>query len=206
MGMLLPLVRPEAQAPRPLVEHLPPGRLVEIAGDARSGRLSLATVLVRAVQRERDTVAWVQPRGGGLYPPDLAAAGVDLDGLVVIHIPPQAGASGITKAAELLLRSGALGLVVLDLSTAAPPRGEAWLNRLAALAREHQSRVLLLVTASADTASLGALVSLRLVPERTRLDAERLAVHPTLVKDKLGLGGISAPALFRSPWSPRCPS
>ncbi len=183
-----------------LADQIPRGRLVELCGDNHTARLSLAVTLVRASQHEGESVAWVQPRGGGLYPPDLHDSGVDLASLLVIHIPPEGGAIGLTKAAEILMRSGALGLLVLDLSASSPPRGEAWLNRLAALAREHRSRVLLVTASGAETPSLGTLVSLRLLPKRQRLAPGHFVVTPTLLKDKLGLDAEIGAEHYRGPW------
>lgn len=200
MGLLLALPRPVPAGPLPLADQIPHGRLVELCGDHRAARLSLAVTLVRKSQHEGESVAWVQPRGGGLYPPDLHDGGVDLASLLVIHIPPAGGTTGLAKAAEILLRSGALGLVVLDLTASSVPRGEAWLNRLAALAREHKSRVLLLTSSSVEAPSLGALVSLRLLPARERLTPGHFVVTPTLLKDKLGLVGPPEVEHYRGPW------
>jgi hypothetical protein len=105
------------------------------------------------------------PSAGPLYPPDVAESGVDLDALIVVQVPTEHGEVGLARAAELLLRSGAFGLCVVDLS--APPtwsnwqvpkgmsekpsprlRGEVWQARLAALARMHASRVVVLTRAA----------------------------------------------------------
>jgi recombination protein RecA len=99
----------------PLAEQLPQGRLTEIARLAAGAQLSLAVSCVVGAQARGETVAWIQLQGGTLYPPDLAEGGVDLDALLVVHVPVAAGSAGLCKAAELLLRSGSLGLVVIDL-------------------------------------------------------------------------------------------
>jgi hypothetical protein len=57
----------------------------------------------------------VAPRGAGLFPPDWARAGLDLDALLVVHVPDH-DPSAAPRAAELLLRTGVMGAVVLDLS------------------------------------------------------------------------------------------
>lgn len=174
---------------------LPRGRLIELAGGPDAARTSTAVQFLLDAQREGDPVAWVQPQGGELYPPDVASAGLDLRALLVVHVPLEAGPAGLPKAAELALRSGAFGALVLDVSRGPVPRGEAWLGRLAALAREHQCGVALL---SRDTPGLGAepglgagrslgpLVSLRLLPRRRRVRPGRHRLEAEILKDKSG--------------------
>jgi recombination protein RecA len=173
----------------------PRGRVIEVASSgADSAGASAAVQILLACQREGDSVAWIQPRGGSLYPPDLHAAGLDLDALAVVHVPPEAGGVGLAKAAELLLRTGAFGGVALDFSLVRPPRGEAWLGRLAALAREHDARSVLLSPAT-SSASLGAMVSLRIKPRRRRVRPGRYQVEIEVLKNKAGV----APS-FPSEW------
>lgn len=216
-----------------------PGRLIEISGVGSSARHTTAVALVRQAQLEGETTAWVQPAGGPLYPPDLAESGVDLAALVVVHVPEDRGQVGLARAAELLLRSGAYGLCVLDLSacwtcpegqliTASPPapapvtgpdgqvqtdmsakparpprlRGEAWQARLAALARMHHSRVIVLTRVSGGRASLGPMVGLRIDPRRERRAAGVFAVRSEIVKHK-GAPLQVAPTLRRGPWGLR---
>ena len=206
-----------------------PGRLIEISGVGASARYTTAVAQVRQAQLEGETTAWIQPAGGPLYPPDLADSGVDLDALIVVHIPEARGQVGLARAAELLLRSGAYGLVVLDLSapacmdsppvpacpegqvatdmskkTARPPRlrGSAWQARLAALARMHHSRVVVLTRAAGSYASLGPMVGLRVDPRRERQAPGVFAIRPEVVKHKGGpLQATSA--LRRGPWGLR---
>jgi len=206
-----------------------PGRLIEISGVGASGRHTTAAALVRQAQLEGETTAWIQPAGGPLYPPDLADSGVDLDALIVVHIPVDRGQVGLARAGELLLRSGAYGLCVIDLSAPAcvdppapvacpegqvetdmspkparPPRlrGPAWQARLAALARLHHSRVVVLTRAAGGYASLGPMVGLRVDPRRERRGPGLFAIRPEVVKHK---GGQlqATPALRRGPWGLR---
>jgi recombination protein RecA len=174
-----------AQPSREAPSGLPRGRLIELAGGADAARTTTAAQILLESQREGDPVAWVQPRGGELYPPDLAAAGLDLDALLVVHVPPDAGPAGLPKAAELVLRTGAFGALVLDVSHGRVPRGEAWLGRLASLTREHDCRCALLGP-SADR-SLGPLVSLRLRARRRRVRPGRHRLDAEILKDKSGV-------------------
>ena len=84
--------------------------MIEVSGRVSPARLSTAASLLRRAQQEGETTAWIQASSGGLFPPDLAAAGVDLEALVVIHTPADRGAQAMLQAAEWLLRSGAYEL------------------------------------------------------------------------------------------------
>lgn len=194
-----------------------PGRLTEISGGAASARITTAVALVRQAQLEGETTVWIQPVLGPLFPPDLADSGVDLDALVVVHIPEERGPVGIARAAELLLRSGGYGLCVLDLS--APPRpahpvpenmpsrpcppglrGNAWQARLAGLARMHGSRVVLLTRSGARRDSLGPMIGLRVAPHRERRGPGVFAVRPDVLKHKGGSPCAPTWELRRGPW------
>lgn len=183
-----------AELPAPSPQGWPRGRITELRGGPRAASTSMAVQVLLASQREGDPVAWIQPRGGELYPPDLAAAGVDLGALLVVHAPPEDRAS-LPKAAELALRTGAFGAVVLDLSRVRPPRGDAWLGRLASLSREHDCRCVLLGPPEAS-ASLGPLVSLRLALRRRRVRPGRYRVEVEVLKGK---SGAPLSDLFASP-------
>ncbi len=82
---------------------------------------------------------------------------MDLAALVVVRTGDARTAG---RAADVLLRSGAFGLVVLDLgtNTALPTPLQ---GRLVQLALKHDAAVLCLTDKEPDTASLGSLVSLR---------------------------------------------
>lgn len=203
MTALLRAVPAPAPAPATLVEQLPKGRIVELSGTTcqPSARTTTAVAIARHAQTEGETIAWIQPAGGPLFPPDLSEAGLDFAGLVVVHVPTTAGPHGLTKAAELLLRSGAWGLVVVDLGLGAPPGPpEAWQGRLLGLCRQHESCLVLLTDKPAQSASLGALVALRVEPRRRRLHAGRFAVEHQMLKNKTGAATATADAVYRGPW------
>ena len=150
----------------------------------------------------------MQTEGGPLYPPDLHASGIDFTGLVVVHIPPNHAhpnqrSHGLLKAAELLLRSGGFGLVVVDLSPfSLSPTDTAWQGRLLSLAREHRARVVLLTEKDEHHASLGPLVSVRIEPQRQRVGPGQFSITPRLLKNKPGLPK-PGPTIFRAPWGLR---
>jgi recombination protein RecA len=169
------------------------GRIVEICAAPDGAQTSAAVMVLREAQADGDPVAWVLPRGAGLFPPDLAAAGLDLDALIVVHVPPEQPAA-IPRAAELILRTGAFGAVVLDLRAGidpegAPaewPRGAAWQGRLLGLAREHACRVIVLSATSDAQGSLGPWVSMRFDVRRRRIAPGRFRVEARVLKDKTG--------------------
>jgi hypothetical protein len=160
--------------------------------------VSAAVSAVRTVQSQGEPVAWIQQARGALYPPDLADCGVDLTALPVIHVPRSAGEHGPLKAAEWLLRSGAFGLVVLDLRESHLRRDAAWQGRLLALAREHRSRVVLLGESAGR--SLGPLVGVRIEPRRLRVGPGLFVVEHRLLKNKQGLALEGSAEHRRAPW------
>jgi hypothetical protein len=170
----------------PLAEQLPTGRLIEIAGGPASAQMSTAVACLRKAQAEGETAAWVQRAGGSLFPPDLAQNGIDLDALLIVNVPLRAGAYAPAKAAEVLLRSGGFGMVVLDLCDGSLAHDPSWQGRLLGLAREHASWLLLL-SADAKRGSLGPLVSLCIAPERKRSGRGCFTIESHVRKDKSGL-------------------
>lgn len=203
-----------------LLDAVPTGRIVEICGGASA---SIGARILVAVQARGEAVAWLAPRSAGLFPPDLAAAGLDLDGLVVVHLPESDSRAG-PKAAELLLRTGAIGAVVLD-ATALDPRARdlpaartsartipvqralptAWQGRLLGILREHDARLVILSGHAEEHESMGPLVSVRLSLARRRVEGddgvERFEIRTRVTKDKSGVlaGRVPALELRRAP-------
>jgi recombination protein RecA len=133
------------------------GRVVELCGGRASAVLTSAFGLVLDAQRQGEPVVWITLQHTHFFPPDVAANGVDLDSLVVVRVkePEQ-----VPRAADQLARSGAFGLLVLDLGP--EPRVPApLLSRLLGLAQKHESAVVCLSAKPPDSPSLDSLVSLR---------------------------------------------
>ncbi len=133
------------------------GRLAELSSREGAAGLTLAFSLVLDAQRAGEPVGWLTADESAFFPPDAARGGVDLDALVVVRLP---AAGQLPRAAEHLARSGAFGLLVLDLGEAARVPVPMQM-RLLGLAREHESAVLFLTRKGGGDASLGSLVSLR---------------------------------------------
>jgi len=142
------------------------GRLVELSARGASATLSAAFDLVLEAQHAAEPVAWITLAAASFYPPDAADAGIDLSALVVVRA---SDATAAARAAERLLRSGAFGLIVIDLGALAnadiamPLQG-----RLVTLAQTHDATVVCVTEKSPDTPSLGSLVSLRAEALRAR--------------------------------------
>ena len=172
----------------PLSELLPRGRLVEVSGRHACARTTTAVSCVIHAQARGELVAWVQPKDGALFPPDLDAAGVDLDALIVVQVPRHAGPFALVRAAEWLARSGAFELTVIDLTDALPPGSSVnWQGRLQGLLRQYDGRILLLTSNAYDDPSSGPLIGLRVEPRRSPLHADRFEIHTRVLKDKVGI-------------------
>lgn len=197
----------------------PAGAIIELSWGSSCARTTLASLWLRAAQGTGAEVAWIEARPGLLYPPDLAAQGIDLARLTTVRIPAAASGSRggsaqvgafldqarhLGRAAELLIRTGAYRLVVVDMMHTETEvqrllrgmRGapgplqqdrrlaRAWSSalqgRLAALVRKHQLSLVVLSTGAAEVPSLGHAVSLRL---GTQVHQGTLRLD--LLKDKL---------------------
>ena len=196
--------RPLALGRAPLWQHFRPGHLLELSGRT-PGKLSTAARLVAHAQAEGEPVAWVAAREeASFYPPDFAQLGIDLAALVVVRLPMAESprnvaaaraqsAHALVRASELLLRSGAFGLVIIDFGTRPLPRGElAWQARLAGLVRLHEARAVLLTTSSREASSLGPLIALRVEPESQR-EGARVVLRQHVLKSKLGDAALVSP-------------
>ncbi|MFT3837785.1 MAG: hypothetical protein QM723_12405 [Myxococcaceae bacterium] len=152
-----PTARALAPAPKWELSELT-GRMTEIS----HGGLSVACWLLLDAQKNGEPCAWVTAVESTFFPPDLAKAGADLDALPVIAV--KSAAEG-ARAASRLLRSGAFGLVVLDLGPC-PGLVAALQGRLAALALKHDAALVLLTEKTPDAPSVGSMVSLRMQVKR----------------------------------------
>jgi recombination protein RecA len=156
------------------------GRLTEISGVGASASLTAATGLVLEAQTQSEPVAWITLPETLFYPPDVADSGVDLDALVVVQVP---GALDAARAAERLVRSGAFGLVILDLGKDARiPMGLQ--GRLVSLAKRHDTAIVCLTATGADSASLGSMVSLRAEAVRDKIAGGHFRCKLNVLKDK----------------------
>lgn len=173
-------------APRWQLDELT-GRLTELSGVGAVASLTAATSLVLEAQSRGEPAAWISLPSASFYPPDLDDAGVDLDALVVVRAP---AAVALVRAADRLLRSGAFGLLVLDLGAvrseeAASFLGIAVQGRLVGLAQHHDAALIAITEKPGHAASLGSMVSLRAEAVRERvIGLKHFRVAVRAVKDK----------------------
>jgi KaiC/GvpD/RAD55 family RecA-like ATPase len=149
---------------------IPCGRLTELLGARGAGKTTLLRHLVRATIARGLWVAYVDA-ARTLAPRDWAAAartehggGGNSPALWMVR-PPRARQRA-AWCAELLLRSGAFALVVLD---GAPPLTSAVAVRLARLARDGGSAFVVAADDDAAAAALGGALRLR-VARSKRVD------------------------------------
>lgn len=155
------------------------GRLVELSARGATATLTAAIEIVAEAQAQAEPVAWFTLGNATFYPPDVADSGVDLNALVVIRA---SDATALARAAERCLRSGAFGLVVLDLGATGDLSTQIQ-GRLVTLAQTHDAAIVCLTDKTEDTASLGSLVSLRAEAVRSRSGAQ-FDVGVRVLKDK----------------------
>src|SRR3954462_6860110 len=99
---------------------LPRGRVVEIYGPESSGKTTVALHAVANAQRAGGIVAFIDAEHA-LDPDYAKALGVDTDALLVSQ--PDSGEQAL-EIADMLVRSGALDLIVVDSVAALVPRAE----------------------------------------------------------------------------------
>ena len=99
---------------------LPRGRVVEIYGPESSGKTTLALHVIAEAQRNGGNAAFIDAEHA-LDPIYARAIGVDIDELLISQ--PDTGEQAL-EIADMLIRSGALDVVVIDSVAALVPRAE----------------------------------------------------------------------------------
>ena len=102
------------------VGGLPRGRVVEIFGPESSGKTTVALHAVANAQRNGGIAAFIDAEHA-LDPDYAKALGVDTDALLVSQ--PDTGEQAL-EIADMLIRSGALDVIVIDSVAALVPRAE----------------------------------------------------------------------------------
>ena len=171
------------------------GRMSEFSGEHDQSRLSLAFTLVLDAQKNAEPVAWLTREESAFFPPDAQAHGIDLNALVVIRLP---SSQAMARAADKLTRSGAFGLIILDLDQDQHlPR--PIISRLNHLCRKHCTAITCLTKKSETHPSLSALISLRAVTHRTRQSPFYYTCSAHITKDKQYGPGQHAEFTYSSP-------
>ncbi len=118
------------------VGGIPRGRVTEIYGPEASGKTTLCQHIIAEAQREGGTCAFIDMEHA-LDPVYARKCGVDVDNLYIAQ--PDTGEQAL-EIAEMLIRSGAMDIVVIDSVAALVPRseiegdmGDAHMGRMARL-------------------------------------------------------------------------
>ena len=102
------------------VGGLPRGRVVEIFGPESSGKSTLAMHVVAEAQRNGGICAYIDAEHA-MDPVYAKAIGVDVDELLISQ--PDTGEQAL-EIADMLIRSGAIDVIVIDSVAALTPRAE----------------------------------------------------------------------------------
>jgi recombination protein RecA len=102
------------------VGGLPRGRVIEVFGPESSGKSTLAMHVVAEAQRNGGICAYIDAEHA-MDPVYARAIGVDVDELLISQ--PDTGEQAL-EIADMLVRSGALDVVVIDSVAALTPRAE----------------------------------------------------------------------------------
>jgi hypothetical protein len=173
---------------------LPCGYMTELSGGASSGKLTIATRALAAVLRDGERAALVD-MGGRFFPALSPAFTRALQRLLVCRVATLA--DGIASA-ELLVGSGGMALVVVDLIAAGAGLNDAARSALARLERVTRAAqtAVLLVTESrfGGEGVLGSSVALRLeaTAERRRVSTGRIESVVRVARNRFGPPGARA--------------
>jgi len=99
---------------------IPRGRVVEIYGSEGSGKSTIALQIISQVQKQGGKAVYIDAEHA-LDPTYAKALGIDLDELVISQ--PDYGEQAL-EIAEILVRSGAVDLIVIDSVAALVPKAE----------------------------------------------------------------------------------
>ncbi len=158
------------------------GRLTEISAWENPAALSSAMMLVREAQCAGEPTAWVGKSSDIFFPLDAAAYGVDLAALIVVRLSQ---VSDAPRAADMLIRSGGFGLVVVDLSDASPVCIPVpLLSRIVRLSHVKNVATVCLTRKPVHASSLGSLISLRSQARRVGKFDATAGISLEAIKDK----------------------
>ncbi len=102
------------------VGGVPRGRVIEVYGPESSGKTTLGYHIIAEAQREGGVAAFIDAEHA-LDPNYAKAVGVDVDGLLLSQ--PDSGEQAL-EIAEMLVRSGAVDIIVVDSVAALVPKAE----------------------------------------------------------------------------------
>jgi hypothetical protein len=154
------------------------GVLAEISEAQPAGAVSYVAEIIADAQSQNEPVAWVAGTDSIFFPPDLLRRGVDLSAVAVIRA---GGETESLTAAEWLVRSGSIGLVIVDCDGHWSVN-DGSLGRIQKLAERSLCAVVFLTRKGGRDPSLGSRISLRGCI--TRSGNTPFAVYIHTIKDK----------------------
>ena len=187
------------------------GRVSEIIGPIGSGRTTIAACFASAATRACEVIAWIESTRS-FDPADIAASGASLDRVLWVSVDDRrklvsepAGrfrcyrSATVFQAAELILKAGGFGLIVIDLGASAAPLPQSIGLRLAREAERSGAAVIVI----APHRICGTFAALSLQLTRIEASFNRLApaspslfgglvIRASTVRNKLGRTGASA--------------
>lgn len=179
-----------------LAVHLQ-GKLCEASWHGHDAVFSLAFSLVKECQTMGEPAAWLSLKGHLFFPPDAADSGVDLNALPLVRLET---AQALGRAADQLARSGAFGLLVIDLSSLKNAELPAPLiTRLLGLGQKHRCTLLFLTHKPKEAPSLSPLIGVRMQTSRRRIAPGKFACVAEGVKDKFKAPGWKHEEVRRGP-------
>ncbi len=102
------------------VGGVPRGRVIEIYGNEGSGKTTLCLIIIAQAQKAGGVAAFIDAEHA-LDPPWAAKVGVDMENLYISQ--PDTGEQGL-EIVDVLVRSGAVDIIVVDSVAALAPRAE----------------------------------------------------------------------------------
>jgi hypothetical protein len=187
------------------------GRVSEILGPLGSGRTTIAARFVAAATRAGEIIAWIES-ARSFAPAAIAASGASLDRVLWASVGDHRKLvpeplsrlrrdrfTAVFKAAELVLKAGGFGLVVIDLGVSAAPLPPGIALRLAREAERSGAAVIVI----APHRICGTFAALSLQLRRLEVSFNRLApaspwlfdslvIRASTVRNQLGRTGASA--------------
>ena len=144
------------------------GRLSLITGD---GSTSAAVQLIAAAQHRHEPCAWLTRQGYEPYIPDLESAGIATDALVTLRLSTQ---QQTARVADLLARSGGIGMMVIDAHKETPI---GLLKRLSKHAAHHHMAVIIIAQRTQHPHAFSLIVRAQPTPTGTQ--------HIQAIKDRV---------------------
>jgi recombination protein RecA len=172
------------------------GRLTEWTSAVPYIYLTPLCSVIRTAQISREPTVWISCCNYTFFPPDAANHGISLENLPLIKIRTVKHA---VRASEHLLRSGAFGLIIIDLPVHIFIE-QGKLGKLARLADLHNTAVIISTKQEGKySTTLGSMISLRLEIGRQYLGANkfRYTIHAT--KDKQRTPGWKYSEVYYGP-------